>query len=54
MPPPSLAFPSAIDLKHVQGIADYFAGEHDHAGRDRVWADLVARYPDSVWAHRVP
>ena len=42
------------ELLFLLGIADYFAGEHDHAGRDQVWAGLVARYPDSVWAHRVP
>lgn len=42
------------ELLFLLGIAVYFAGEHDHAGRDGVWAELTARHPDSVWAHRVP
>jgi hypothetical protein len=36
------------------GIAGYYRGGHDGAARDRAWADLMARYPDSIWALRVP
>lgn len=36
------------------GIAGYYRGGHAGAARDRAWADLMARYPDSIWALRVP
>lgn len=42
------------ELLYWQAIAGYFRGKHDGEFRDRVWSDLLRRYPDSVWAHRVP
>jgi hypothetical protein len=42
------------ELLFLLGIARYFVGDNDHAGRDEVWAQLLARYPDSIWASRVP
>jgi hypothetical protein len=42
------------ELLYWHAIAGYFRGDHDGKFRDRVWADLMQRYPDSAWAHRVP
>lgn len=42
------------ELLYWYAIAGYTRGDHDDAFRDRVWADLLRRYPDSIWAHRVP
>jgi hypothetical protein len=42
------------ELLYWHAIAGYFRNEHDDAFRDRVWAELRHRYPDSVWARRVP
>lgn len=42
------------ELLYWHAIAGYFLGDHDGAFRDRVWGDLLARYPGSHWAHRVP
>ena len=46
--------PLHAELLYWQAIAGYFAGNHDGEFRDRVWGDLLRRYPDSIWAHRVP
>jgi hypothetical protein len=42
------------ELLYWYAIAGYFRGRHDGEWRDRVWADLLRRYPGSIWAHRVP
>ena len=42
------------ELLYWHAIAGYFHGGHEGEFRDRVWADLTRRYPDSIWAHRVP
>ena len=42
------------ELLYWHAIAGYVRGHHDGEWRDRVWADLLRRYPDSIWAHRVP
>lgn len=42
------------ELLYWLAIAGYFRGHHDGENRDRVWSELRERYPDSVWAHRVP
>jgi hypothetical protein len=42
------------ELLYWHAIAGYFRGDHDGEFRDRVWGDLLRRYPDSIWAHRVP
>ena len=42
------------DLLYWHAIAGYFNGGHDGEFRDRVWDDLLRRYPDSAWARRVP
>ncbi|MGH2616407.1 MAG: thioredoxin family protein [Thermomicrobiales bacterium] len=42
------------ELLYWHAIAGYTRGDHDGEFRDRVWADLMGRYPDSIWAHRVP
>ena len=42
------------ELLYWHAIAGYFRGHHDGAWRDRVWADLLRRYPDSIWGHRMP
>jgi hypothetical protein len=42
------------ELLYWHAIAGYFHGNHDDAFRDRVWAELMRRYPNSIWAHRVP
>lgn len=42
------------ELLYWLAIAGYFARDHDGEFRDRVWNDLLQRYPNSVWAHRVP
>jgi hypothetical protein len=42
------------ELLYWHAIAGYFLNKHDGDFRDRVWSDLRARYPDSIWAHRVP
>jgi len=42
------------ELLYWHAIAGYFLQEHDEAFRDRVWAELRHRYPESVWARRVP
>ena len=36
------------------GIARYFRDKGDGAVRDATWAELTRRYPDSIWAHRIP
>jgi len=36
------------------GVAGYFQGGRDGDARDRAWADLMTRYPASIWALRVP
>jgi hypothetical protein len=46
--------PSHPELLYWHAIAGYTLGKHDDAYRDRVWADLMRRYPDSLWARRVP
>ena len=42
------------EVLYWQAVAGYFLKHHDGTFRDRVWGDLRARYPDSIWAHRVP
>jgi hypothetical protein len=42
------------ELLYWHAIAGYFLNNQDGAFRDRVWGDLRARYPDSIWARRVP
>jgi hypothetical protein len=42
------------ELLYWHAIAGYFRDDHDDVFRDRVWAELRHRYPDSVWARRVP
>ena len=42
------------ELLYWHAIAGYWKGHHDGEFRDRVWADLRQRYPDSIWSHRVP
>lgn len=42
------------ELLYWLAIAGYFRGKLDGEFRDRVWSELRERYPDSVWAHRVP
>lgn len=42
------------ELLYWHAIAGYFRGNHDGEFRDRVWNDLLRRYPESIWAHRVP
>lgn len=42
------------ELLYWHAIAAYFRGNHDGDARDRGWAELSHRYPDSIWAHRVP
>jgi hypothetical protein len=42
------------ELLYWHAIAGYFLGKHDDEFRDRVWDDLLQRYPDSIWARRVP
>lgn len=42
------------ELLYWHAIAGYFLHKHDGEFRDRVWSDLRARYPNSIWAHRVP
>ena len=42
------------ELFYWLAIAGYFHGHHDGEVRDQVWGELRRRYPDSVWAHRVP
>jgi hypothetical protein len=42
------------ELLYWHAIAGYFRNDHDGEVRDRVWSDLRRRYPNSIWAHRVP
>ncbi len=42
------------ELLYWLAIAGYFRGHHDGEFRDRVWSELWQRYPDSIWAHRIP
>ena len=42
------------ELLYWQAIAGYFRGDHDGEFRDGVWGELIRRYPDSIWTHRVP
>ena len=42
------------ELLYWYAIAGYFRDDHDDAFRDRVWAELRQRYPDSSWARSVP
>lgn len=46
--------PLTDELIFWYGIAHYFAGNHDHDGRDRIWQRLLDEFPDSVWTHRIP
>jgi hypothetical protein len=46
--------PLHAELLYWLAIAGYFAGNHNGDFRDQVWGDLLRRYPDSIWAHRVP
>ncbi len=45
--------PLTDELLYWSGIARYFAGGHDHAARDAAWSELRARYPESIWTHRI-
>jgi hypothetical protein len=42
------------ELLYWHAIAGYFLGNHDGEFRDGVWGELLRRYPDTMWAHRVP
>jgi hypothetical protein len=42
------------ELLYWLAIAGYFRGSQDGEYRDGVWTELRNRYPDSLWAHRVP
>jgi hypothetical protein len=42
------------ELLYWRAIAGYFRSNHDGEFRDGVWGELLRRYPDSIWAHRVP
>ena len=42
------------ELLYWHAIAGYFRGNQDGEFRDVVWGELLRRYPDSIWAHRVP
>lgn len=46
--------PSHPELRYWLGIAVYWVGHEDHDARDDVWDALLADYPDSIWAHRIP
>jgi hypothetical protein len=46
--------PHHPELLYWLAIAGYFRDDHDGDFRDRVWDELLRRYPDSVWARRVP
>ena len=46
--------PLTAEALYWLGITEYFRGGDDHVSRDRVWAELLRRYPDSEWARRVP
>jgi hypothetical protein len=42
------------ELLYWYAIAGYFRDDHADDHRDRAWAELRRRYPESVWARRVP
>lgn len=46
--------PLRAEAIYYLGIARYFRGHHDHGIRDETWAELVERYPSSIWTQRVP
>jgi hypothetical protein len=46
--------PLHAEARYWLGIADYYRGGHDGDARDRAWAELASRYPESIWTKRVP
>jgi hypothetical protein len=42
------------EARYWLGVAGYYRGGHDGDARDRAWADLAARHPDSIWTKRIP
>lgn len=42
------------EMLYWLAIAGYFRRNQDGDFRDRGWSELRQRYPDSVWARRVP
>jgi hypothetical protein len=46
--------PLHAEARYWLGIAGYYRGGHDGDARDRAWAELAARYPDSIWTKRIP
>jgi hypothetical protein len=50
LPPDGVFAAEAISWR---GIATYLT-THRNEAMDRVWQEILARFPDSVWARRVP
>lgn len=46
--------PHHDELLYWAAIARYFAGKQDEEARDRTWAELKERYPESPWTYRIP
>jgi thioredoxin-related protein len=46
--------PLTAEAIYWRGIAAYFRGGKSSEAAQAEWADLLARFPDTVWAKRVP
>ena len=46
--------PLAPEALYWLGTAAYFQAGNDSRASKAIWRDLVARFPDSIWAKRVP
>lgn len=46
--------PLAAEAMYWKGIGVYFKGGHDVAGQRPIWAEIQHRFPNSIWAKRVP
>ncbi len=46
--------PLAAEALYWRGTAAYFQAGHDSHASEAVWRELVGRFPDSIWAKRVP
>ncbi len=45
--------PLAAEAIYWRGIATYLK-THDSPAMDAVWAEIRERFPDSIWARRIP
>ena len=46
--------PLTDELLYWRGISRYFLGGRDQTARAESWRELLDRFPNSIWSHRIP